>query len=302
MQTSEDFCKAVRNSLVAVLICAAILFVCVSVQAQNLGTVGILAKMTPVFSAQAANGSSGGSWQCANQSIPPNTVSGMCGYLPDVGQGIQSLFFCNNNFSGTIDLEWTPNPTVASPTFYPVPNGSVSYTNDGPSSGTPICHQLPAGLYYPNLRSTVSGYSSGTVSAWYSEVSGPAQVTPAAVGSNGATSPISCDKTLVQTVTTGSTAFAFGPSTGQITVICGFTYSFAGATSTGTVYLDFYATVLCGGSVWAAWGAATTSSTPQTVSVDQPIRSPLSTVQDLCLQNSSGASVTFAISYASITQ
>lgn len=294
MQVSETFTRVIGVTLAAVGIVAAILFVGVVIEphshvyAQGAGVVGIQTKEVSVFAAQAASGSSGGFWQCGA------TGGTACAVLPDNGFASNVLSFCNTNFSGSIDLEWSP---TGSAPFYPLT--TANYTNDTNCvTNAPNQHVLQLGGYFPNLRSSVTR-TAGSVSAWYTASAAPISFFPSAIGSNGPTAPIQCDQaTGASIVTTGTTQLFALPNSRGVAV-CGFTISFTGTPSSVVSAVQVGYNSAC--PLINSWAISTTPSTPQTIVVGSGIgtifQSPPN-VSDLCVGNSSGVNIEVSITYA----
>ena len=278
---SETWTRVLSIGLAVTLIIAAILFVNVMINptshvtAQNAGNTGTFTNAQVVFTNLAANGSSA--------------------VLQNIGQSAHFLTYCNTGFSGTIDLEvsftgsapWTP---IASATY-----GQLGITDSA-------CHVLQAGGYFQNIRSTVSNYSAGSLSAWYSSSSGPIAFTPAALGSNGPTSPVACDKTGTQSFaqnTTGGNIVSGLP--GAQIWVCQMTISFNGATTTGVIQLADGASGACS-SLTTRWTENVLSSTQQSQTVGAPLGAFYHTTggnTSLCFVSTAiTASTTIAISYA----
>lgn len=291
MHVSELFLTFVRRLIFSFLL---ILLVAGVSHAQNGGTIGIYTAQIAVFSNQAAGVSSGGTWQCFNPQtgLTPNP----CAVFPDHGFAANSLFVCTTGFSGTIDLEWSPTGNAP---FYPLI--IANYSNDTTcAGGNPPGHVLQLGGYFPNVRSTVTR-SAGSVSAWYTASASPISFFPAAMNSNGATSPVQCDKTVTGTGAAGYTAIVTdaGFATRGVNV-CGFTISFEGATSANTLGIQLGGGLTCSGGVYP-WTIATTASTPQVLSVGGGLGTIFQfpfAVTNICLNNNSGATVNVAVNYA----
>ena len=284
MQVSESFARGICAAAVAALLIALGLVVSDTIQprhtasAQNAGVVGIQAIMQPAFPANAVS------------RISATTSSSI---FQDIGQGYSLLYICNNNFSGTADLEWSPSGSAP---FYPIV--TATYAADS------TCHTISSGAYFPNLRTTVTFTSTGIgqfTSAWYTASSGPVSVVPAALGSNGPTSPISCDHNVAVAVATGTTTFStIGPiNSGETPVVCAFSYSFNGATSAGNVLLEWATASSCSGAV-SDWSLDTLSTTPQNNVGIGLIRPQQVGNPYLCILNSSGATVLVNFSWASV--
>lgn len=274
MNSAELFLYFVRR-----LIFAFFVVVLVSTaRAQNAGNVGIYTREIAVFNAQSTSKSSG--------------------IFPDFGFGANYLTYCDTNFIGVIDLEWSP-PITGSPTLGPfISLAQASYTSGNADSA---CHTLQVGGYYPNLRSTLT-ITGGSVSAWYTASSAPISYVPSGLGTNGPTPPIVCDVDNQISIPTGTTVLIAGPlNSGDRVILCGFTVSFNGATSTGNVEIAWSATNACGTLTSPSWAMFTTSATPQTLSSDVqqrtnfPVGDPYA-----CVTNSSGATVFLSASYASV--
>jgi len=226
----QGFLRAVALAAVVFLIIVA---VCACSHAQNSGTVGIQAELIPVFSAANSTRSSS--------------------IFKDIGQGIQVLRYCGTNFTGSINLEWSPTGTAP---FFPLVTASQTADSN--------CHPLSTSLYWPNMRSTVT-VSSGSVSAWYSAVSGPSTFTPAAIGTNGPISPAGCDLNGVGNFAQNTTGALLNGSAGTNVYICNLVFSFAGATTTGTITISYSSSVACTG-LTTLWELNITANTPQTLS------------------------------------
>lgn len=285
MQTSDYFAKVLR----AVLLAAAAVLVglmAVNAHAQNSGTVGIQAVFFPVFTNQNTSASSGGYWNCG-------VASGPCPVLQDIGQGTNILSYCDTNFTGTIDLEWTP---AYSPSATFIVITQATWTNDFG------CHSLPFGGYFPNMRATLTG-SGGSVSAWYTAISGPTAFAAPAIGSAGPTSPVQCDLNTIGTYASGaigsSAVMAQPINRTDSVVICGMTVSFNGAASAGSIRVA-YGTSVCASASNTTFQAYTTANTPQILNVPYPQRNAFVANNTPCFFNTSGASAEVSISYASV--
>jgi hypothetical protein len=289
MHVSEIFLSFVRRLIFSFCL---VLLVAVASHAQgNAGTVGVATTEVTVFSGQASAASSGGIWGCYNAQT--GTTPSPCPILPDRGFASHDLFVCNSGFSGTIDLEWSPTYSASNPTatFYPLVTGT--YSNDS------ACHSLQVGLYFPNMRSTVT-WIFGSTSAWYTASAAPIPNTPAALGSNGPTSPIQCDTTKSGSGASGTQTALFTTSATRGLGVCSFTISFGGATSTSATGVQIGYGATCSGGVYP-WTLATTASTPQTIVVGSGLGAVLQVpfgTTNLCVNNNSGATVTVAASYA----
>lgn len=294
MQVSEHFSKVMERVTLAFglillgLVVGDLFSPHTPVGAQNSGNVGIQAESITVFSSQTTSAASGGYWNCG-------ITSGACPVLQDIGQGSNLLFYCNTSFQGTIDLEWTPPPITPSSVY----NVIAQATWNGDSA----CHSLPFGSYFPNLRSRAT-ISSGSISAWYTAISGPVPFAAPAFGTAGPTAPINCDLNYSFAVPNTNIVLVANPvATGDTVVICGMSVSFNGATSAGTIALEWGNSSSSGcGSLSSppSWDAFTTSSTPQYLNVNYQQRSPTVGHNFGCIVNNSGASAEVAISYASV--
>lgn len=286
MHVSEDFARGVRILLGCALVLVAALFLVTSinppgrVQAQNAGVVGIQAKLQAVFPSQ------------------PITAAACSPFFNDIGQGSNNLFISDPaGGAAVIDLEWSP--TKVAP-FYVI--SQASYNDATSISST---HVLTANGYFPNMRSCLTTYTSGTWSAWFSAISGPVAYAAPALGSNGQTSPVACDQSSYVPVGTGTNIF-LGPqalNSGNVVYICSVTVSFGAATSAATdLNFTWNTTALCAGPS-EAYDALITASTPQTYSIPTQMRSIDfgATVKNfLCVNNTSGATADFLISWASV--
>lgn len=284
MQVSEQFSKVIGATVASIAVIAAALFIVVCmnpperVAAQGGGSVGLQSQLIPVFNS------------VTNSASSP--------ILNDQGQGLNILFFCGSVFPGSIDLEWTPNPNLASPTYYPLVTASyTSLTN---------CKQIQVGGYWPNLRATVTFTAHGSgqaMSAWYSSTAGPVSGLAPALSTNGPTSPVVCDKNITVAATSGGTTWS-GIAPGIIgglntIVVCGFSYSFSGATS-GAMSAQWGTTSGCASLDAADWTVQTISTTPQTQPSGIGLRSSSLARQYLCITNSTGATAQLNFSYASL--
>ena len=285
MQVSEQFAKVVRRTILAMIVI--VFALALYSHSQNGGTIGIQAQMIPVFSGQTSSAASGGIWACG-------VTSGSCPYFQDIGQGTNLLFYCNTNFTGNVYLEWTPNPNVASPTFYTITQAIWA--------GDSNCHYLPFGSYFPNVRAHVLTSSPSSISAWYTAISGPVSFAAPALATNGPTSPVTCDRVANISIANSTTAVLIQPAAlGDTVVVCGIQVSFAAATSTGTFTSAFFSTTACSTGEGVPIVNNTTSSTPQFLNLPfYGLRSPVSTSQVFCFSNASGASVYVTTLYASV--
>jgi hypothetical protein len=268
MPTAEIFATFLRRLLFAFLL---LLLVAVATNAhgQNAGEVGVYTKLITVFTNQTSTSSSA--------------------IFQDNGFASNMLFFCNSSsFSGSIDLEWSP---TGSAPFYPLVTGN--YVTDN------MCHTLQVGGYWPNLRSTVTR-SIGTISAWYTASAAPISFFPAAIGSNGPTSPIQCDQFITSTVIANGTYQLFGTSSSRGLAVCAFTISFTGATVAQTDAVQVGYGTACAGAVYP-WFISTTASTPQLLNVATGLGALFQEsggAAGICVGNHSGSGLEIAISYA----
>jgi len=272
MQTSELFLKFVRRIILAFFILLS--WVVVS-RAQNAGNVGIYTREINVFTSQNTTKSS--------------TI------FPDFGFAANYLTYCNTAFTGTIDMEWSPNPATT-PYIVLV---QASYAAPAPDSN---CHTLQTGGYFPNLRSTVS-VLAGSLSAWYTASAAPIPLVSSGIGSNGPSSPINCDHNAVSTVSSAATINlgSITPiNTGDTIVLCAFTISFVAAPSTGGVLITWATATNCSTTTSSSWAADTTSNTPQlfTVLIQQRTSSPSFPIP--CFSNTAGVTAVVSASYASV--
>lgn len=245
------------------------------VHAQNNGVVGVYTGSQNIFN----------NFSTGSVAISPT--------LNDIGQAANYLTFCNSSsFSGTIFLEWLP---PASTTYIPLVTGT--YVQDS------SCHTLQVGGYYPNLRVHATR-TQGAISAWYTASAAPISFFAAALGSNGSTSPVSCDNSAYVAVNNGATGLLAAETTGAQINICNFTISFAAAATTGNISIGWGS-----GSCTVPltdWQIETTSSTPQIMNFNAPqnLRAPvgnaLGTTQSACLVNNSGANLVITYNYATI--
>jgi hypothetical protein len=255
--------------------------------AQNSGVVGVATKELQIFSAQASTASSGGTWQCNGSTVPI-----ACPVFPDLGAAANFLSYCDTGFEGTIDLEWSPTGTAP---FLVLAQASYSGVTDS------LCHTLQVGGYFPNMRSTVT-VTTGSLSAWYTASAAPIPLVSSGLGTNGPSSPINCDENAIQGVLTGATTSigSVGPvNTGDTIVICSWSISFNGATSAGSVSLNWAGSAACS-PTFPSWQIYTTASTPQTIVIPVSQRGPNLAHEYPCLVNSSGATVEVSISFASV--
>lgn len=282
--TASTFSKVIAGMIVVFVLLISLLLPASfppSVHAQGSGVVGILSLMKPVFSSQAANGCSA--------------------ILKDIGQGSNGVFYNTaGGFIGTIDAEWSP---TGSAPFFPItqavflPNGD-SYTG----------RQLSWGGYYPNVRICVSNYAGGSLSAWYTSISGPVFGAAPALSSMGNSSPVTCDLSASTNFVNG-TRVAFVPAQPftptDVFYICGVDLSFQGATVAGNVTIGFASDGTCT-IISTGENILTTANTPQYLSVTHPISSKgnvnghLTVSNWPCIINNSGSNVQINMSYASV--
>jgi hypothetical protein len=248
-------------------------------QAQFIGYVSSQTVAQQVFTAQAANGSSG-------------TVT-------NLGQSAHFLTYCNTGFGGTISLQASPDGTFATPLTVAFATYGQAGTNDT------ACHVLQAGGYYQTMRATVSNFSAGSVNAWYTATGSPIAYAPSAFTSNGPGAPIACDKfavvTQAQSVANGVLVSFLGGTTKAY--LCQLTISFNGATTAGVINIGDGNAGACstfGGAT--DWQLVVTANTPQTVTFGGPLGSFTgSLIAGRCLMVSTGAitaAATFSFSYA----
>lgn len=275
MHVSEEFAKVLKATLLAfgLLVLGFTLSDLVQpheqAAAQNAGTVGIQAQLSPVFSAQATTASSG--------------------IFNDIGQGISLLYVCNSGFTGTIDLEWSPAPFATSPIYHVITQ--AGYTSDS------ACHSIVFGAYFPNIRSTVTR-SAGSLSAWYSAGSGPGGFGNSAIGTNGPTAPINCDQNFATSVANSAVGILGVPfNLGDTIVICSMVVSFSAAPS-GAIAVEWGVSCTSGlvGNVWQSY-VSSSSANPLVVPMIQ--RYPVPNYY-ACFSNTSGATAEVSISYASV--
>jgi hypothetical protein len=208
--------------------------------------------------------------------------------------------YCTSAWIGSIDVETVQNGQT-------VVLSAASYQVGSADTG---CHVLQAGGYFPNQRATIapSGSNTGTISVWYSASAAPISFAAAGVDSSGPTSPVVCDQATFAAIGTG-TSGAIVPGVGTFLlpgtrpVICGFTISFSGATGTGFVDIAWFTTSACSSSSVTTWALTTLASTPQALVVPLRQQPPAGTLTNPvpCVVNTSGATVTIALSYANIT-
>lgn len=257
---------------------------------QNAGVVGIQTQILQIFSAQSTTLSSGGTWQCNNSTTPI-----ACPFFPDRGYGTNTLTYCTNAFKGTITLEWVPSGLSPGT---PIILTQASYNTLADTA----CHSLQVGGYYPNMRSTLTP-SAGSVSAYYTAQATSIPNVSSGLGTNGPSSPINCDLTAVQTNLTGvasSIANIVPINTGDTIIICGFSISFGGATTTGSLAVDWStSTSTCSSGAFGGWNELTTSATPQLFTVNLQLRPPPSGASP-CFSNGSGATAEITVTYASV--
>jgi hypothetical protein len=286
---AETFTKLFAWLCVAFMVLALVFTLGATAHCQTAGTVGVLTGNITVFTNQATSASSGGIWQCGS-STPIQ-----CPVLPDKGFASNTLSFCNSAFVGSIDLEWEPS---GASTFVPL-QVAVYPTADS------LCHSLTVGSYFPNMRSTVTR-TAGSVTAYYTASASPISPFAPAIGTNGSTSPISCDMpTSIAAPNSATTWLAISPAfSGDKVILCNWTISFAAAPTTGTVTLNFATDSTCSSLLGTApWILNTTSSTPQTLmfSAPQNLRNlSIAAYQYPCIVNSSGASIEISFNAASV--
>ena len=281
MHVSEAFPKFIASVLLVVLAVAVIIGVSSwlppnHVQAQSAGTVGIYTKQITVFTAQ--------------------TTSTSSAIFPDFGFGANFLSFTTTNFTGTIDLEWSPTPSGP---FFTL--AKASFVTD--TTGTGVAHVLQLGGYWPNLRSTVSMSAGGSISAWYTANAGPISFFPAALGSNGPSTPIACDQTAPPSTVTNGSYLSLVGTNGRGVAVCRFTISFLGATTSATSGVQVGYGTPCNSAATFPWVLATTSGTPQIVSIGDSLGALFQVAANptqICIGNNSGASLEISLSYASL--
>jgi hypothetical protein len=274
--SSELFLVFVRRAIFAFFV---ILLAVTAGHAQESGHVGITTREIPVFTNQGTSKASA--------------------IFIDQGYAANYLTYCDTNFVGSIDLEWSP-PITGSPSLGPfIALAQASY---GAGNADSSCHTLQVGGYFPNLRSTLT-ITGGSVSAWYTASAAPIALFAAGVGSNGPASPVVCDQSTFVTAAAGVNVEIVGPTNfGDTVIICGFSISFDGATSAGMVEIGWAASAgACAASPVPNWWNNTTSSTPQTLVFPMTVRSFSTSADPLaCFVNSSGAIATVQVSYASV--
>lgn len=281
MNVSDLFAVVIRRFLLCFLI-VVVAMVGFS-HAQGSGSVTVATSFVPVFTNQATGASSGGIWQCGTTP---------CAALPDLGSAANYLNYCNTGFSGTIDLEWSPNPGVVA---Y-IPLSLARWTTDS------NCHTIQVGGYFPNLRSTLAP-TAGSVTAWYTASSAPIAYLPPALSSNGQTAPVSCDQNTVFTQTSDNAVHAIAGvnalTTGDVVVVCGFTVSFSAATSASGNYWFGFCTPPSCSPFRATHEEFTTVNTPQRLFVPF-LQRGLSGQSQTWVLNNSGSSLLISVSWASI--
>ena len=195
--------------------------------AQHIGDVQITTQYQTVFTAKAAN-----------------AVSGT---LINLGVGAHFLTYCNTGFAGKISLEASADGTFAAPiTLASAYYGQNSTTDTG-------CHVLQAGGFYPTVQARISNYVSGSVTAFYSSASAPITYTPIALGSNGPTSPVACDRTAILQFSPSATGAAIGVLAGANIYVCGAVISFGGTTTAAAITFSEYTDATCTTSVSPLW-------------------------------------------------
>ena len=266
MNTGELFSSFIRRLIAAfalIVLCAA------AGRAQSAGTIGVYTRESSVFSAQASSATSA--------------------FFPDFGFGCNFLNYQTTGFSGTIDVEWSPNGSAP---FYVLGRGNWS-------SDTHY-HTLQIGGYFPNMHSVVTR-SAGSVSAWYTAQAGPCPLFGSGVGSNGPSSPLLCDTSTSNFITNGTTTNIVQPlNAGDTTGICGMTISFQAAPSNGTLQLGQAPSSSCSAPN-TTWEIYTSAGTPLVISVPFAERSSGQPLQQYwCFTNNSGVEITVSYTYASV--
>ena len=244
MQVSDSFKKVLGATVASALVIAAAFFIalCINpsgnVGAQNAGNTGTFTAAQVVFTNKASNGSSA--------------------ILNNIGQSSHFLTYNTSGFGGTITLEesffgispWTP---VASATY-----GQNSIVDSG-------SHVLQGGGYFQAVRVTVSNYTAGSISATYSSSSGPIAYAPAALGSNGPTSPVACDKNTALSLSPSTNVDLIGTFPGANIYICQVSIAFNGTTSTGAVTFQEATDATCATILRTMWQSQVTANSPQTL-------------------------------------
>lgn len=241
----------------------------------------------------------------SSQTIAPAQVftaqaaDGVTGTLVNLGQSAHFLTYCTTGFGGTIGLESSPDGTFATP----VTLASASYgQNSVVDTG---CHVLQAGGYFQAVRARVKNFSAGSVSAWYTATAAPISFAPAALTSNGPSSPIACDKfSVTQIAQSTNNGFLVGLLNSAVKIyICQMTISFSAATTTGAITVgDGNAGACTTFSGVANWQLLVTATTPQTLTFGGPLGTFTGTLNaGRCLMVTTGAitaSATINVSYA----
>ncbi len=191
------------------------------------------------------------------------TGGGQCqgitsGVFPNIGQGAHFLHYCTTATTLQLGLEESPdgvNYAFITPIYGPPPFGAP-------------CGLIQAGGYFQTVRGHILAQSGGSTSVWYSASAGPISVFPTGVNSNGAFSPVQCDKTVLLSVAPSTTSLLITGTNDQRIFICGGTYSFSAATTTGQISLQYGTGSTCStvGPV-AFWINLVTASTPQTEAI-----------------------------------
>ena len=183
-----------------------------------------------------------------------------------IGQSSHIFTYCNTGFAGTIRLEASPDGTFATP----VPIASATY-GQGITTDTG-CHVLQAGGYFTTVRARIINYVAGSVNAWYTAVAAPVTFAPAALGSNGPTSPIACDKIASQSVAQNSTGtLLIGSLAGTQIYICELTISFTAATTAANITLIPSTDGACGALGSSIWIFTVLGTTPQILNFGGPL-------------------------------
>jgi len=218
-----------------------------------------------------------------------------------IGAGASYWTYCVTSGVSSLQLVAEESPDGNSAHTVPV---SVVYGIPISINGN-LCAVIQAGglFAYPDLN--VLAISGGTISIWYSASTGITSTFPPAANSSGATTPIVCDKNLVNAGGLGTTTVILISSSsiaGQRIYVCGMTLSFTATPSgNGFMFLYYGTGSTCSVSQVALWEATVTASTPQTYFIGGNVFATVPPGYNLCFSTTSVApAVDIALAYAQL--
>ena len=170
-----------------------------------------------------------GAFGCPTSGLGGGQCQGITqGVFPNIGGGSHWLHYCTSATALQIQLQESPDAV------------SGHYAAITPIYGVPAvgsCGVIQGGGYFQNLQGNILSQSGGSTSVWYSASAGPVSTFPTGVNSVGATSPVQCDKSLTSDVAAGALVSLIAGVSGKRIFLCGGTYSFNAATTTGGISL-----------------------------------------------------------------